>query len=146
VTETATEEKLDEAQAVTTDASTEEAGEQGGTAAAVLETAEAVEEEPLEEGQTRNMALSEGEPGRAADRIGFLNNIELEAAVELGRAMLSIGEVLGLGPGSLVQLDKMLGEPVELMIKDRLIARGEVVILDDRFGLRITEIVSRNSQ
>lgn len=78
-----------------------------------------------------------------ANAIEFLSNIELQAAVELGRTTLSIGEVLALGPGSLVQLDKMLGDPVELMIKDRLIARGEVVVVDDRFGLRVTEILSR---
>ncbi len=78
--------------------------------------------------------------------IEFLNEIELEAAVELGRATLSIGQVLGLGPGSVVQLDKMLGDPVEMVIRDRLIARGEVVVVDDRFGLRVTEIVSRASE
>lgn len=82
-------------------------------------------------------------PGRS---IEFLNEIELEAAVELGRATLSIGQVLGLGPGSVVQLDKMLGDPVEMVIRDRLIARGEVVVVDDRFGLRVTEIVSRASE
>jgi len=65
--------------------------------------------------------------------------------VELGRVVLSIGEVLALGPGSVVHLDKMLGDPAELVIKDRLIARGEVVVVDDKFGLRITEILPRRS-
>ena len=77
-----------------------------------------------------------------APNLEFLSGIELEASVELGRTTMSIGKVLELGPGSVVQLDKMLGDPVELMIKDRLIARGEVVVVDDRFGLRITEVVT----
>jgi len=76
----------------------------------------------------------------------FLGGIELEAVVELGRARLTIGEVMELGPGSVVQLDKMLGDPAEMMIKERLIARGEVVVVDDKFGLRVTEIVSREPQ
>jgi len=86
--------------------------------------------------------------GAARPRRGleFLGGIELEAVVELGRARLTIGEVLELGPGSVVQLDKMLGDPAEMMIKDRLIARGEVVVVDDKFGLRVTEIVSREPE
>jgi flagellar motor switch protein FliN/FliY len=99
-------------------------------------------------------------PGRAADgegregereagapgRIEFLGNIQLEAAVELGRAELAIGEILKLGPGSVVELDKALGDPVELMVKDQLIARGEVVLVEDRFGLRVTEVVGRERE
>ena len=86
---------------------------------------------------------SAGGPDYAARTIEFLSNLELEAAAELGRANLSIGEVLRLRPGSVVQLEKALGEPAELMIKGKLIARGEVVVVDDRFGLRITEVLSR---
>jgi flagellar motor switch protein FliN/FliY len=85
-------------------------------------------------------APQQGAP--SARGLEFLSGIELEACVELGRTTMSIGKVLELGPGSVVQLDKMLGDPVELMIKDRLIARGEVVVVDDRFGLRITEVVA----
>jgi flagellar motor switch protein FliN len=97
--------------------------------------------------------LSGGEDGRlrpdaagaATGRtpMSFLGSVEVPAAVELGRIVMSIGEVLALGPGSVVHLDRMLGDPVDLVIRDRLIARGEVVVVDDRFGLRITEIVCR---
>lgn len=82
----------------------------------------------------------------AARSMGFLGSLELEAAAELGRAKLSVSEVLELQPGSVVQLEKMLGDPAELMIDDQLIARGEVVVVDDRFGLRITEVASRESE
>jgi len=75
--------------------------------------------------------------------IELLGNIEVEASAELGHAQLSIREVLELRPGSVVQLNKMLGDPADLMVKDKLIARGEVVVVDDRFGLRITELVSQ---
>jgi len=77
--------------------------------------------------------------------IGFLGDIDLEASVELGRTSLSIEDVLRLVPGSVVHLNKMLGEPVDLIVGDRLIARGEVVVVDDTFGLRITEMVSRSN-
>jgi len=91
-----------------------------------------------------NAGHSEGGGRDGLERsIEFLGAIELEAAVELGRTTMTIGEVLKLGPGSVVQLDKMLGDPVEMMVKDRLIARGEVVVVDDRFGLRITEVAAR---
>lgn len=73
----------------------------------------------------------------------FLGAIEVQVAVELGRASLTIGEVLRLGPGSVVPLDSMLGDPARLVVKGRVIARGEVVVVDDRFGLRITEVVPR---
>ena len=86
------------------------------------------------------------EVARPRRGLEFLGGIELEAVVELGRARLTIGEVMELGPGSVVQLDKMLGDPAEMMIKDRLIARGEVVVVDDKFGLRVTEIVSREPE
>lgn len=86
-----------------------------------------------------------GEEG-AGHPIEFLSSIEVEAVAELGRAEVTIGEVLGLRAGSVVQLNKMLGEPAELMVKDRLVARGEVVVVEDRFGLRITEVVARGEE
>jgi|WetSurMetagenome_2_1015567.scaffolds.fasta_scaffold830515_2 flagellar motor switch protein FliN len=70
----------------------------------------------------------------------FLSEVELEGAVEIGRVKFPLGEVLRLSPGAVLQLDKMVGDPVELRIKERRIAHGEVVVVDDRFGVRITEI------
>jgi flagellar motor switch protein FliN/FliY len=83
--------------------------------------------------------------GAASDALAFLSDIQVEVAVELGRADLSIGEVMRLAPGSVVHINRMLGDPVDLIIRDRLIARGEVVVVDEKFGLRITEIVSRST-
>jgi flagellar motor switch protein FliN/FliY len=78
--------------------------------------------------------------------IDFLKEIEVQAAVELGRTNLPIGDVLALGPGSVVHLDKMLGDAAELIVSSTVIALGEVVVVDDRFGLRITKIVSSGSE
>jgi len=100
--------------------------------------------EPIEgEAEASPPVLASGP--QPAHPIEFLKEVEVQASVELGRVVLSIGEVLALGPGSVVHLDKMLGDPAELVIKDRLIARGEVVVVDDKFGLRITEILPRRS-
>lgn len=74
--------------------------------------------------------------------IELLLDVQLRVSVELGKTTMSIREVLGLGPGSVVQLDKMAGEPVDIMANDKLIARGEVVVVDANFGVRVTDIVT----
>ena len=66
----------------------------------------------------------------------------LELSVELGRTRMSIQELLSLGPGSVVELDKVAGEPLDILVNDRLVARGEAVVVNDKFGIRITDIVS----
>lgn len=72
----------------------------------------------------------------------LLLDIPLEATVELGRARMLIRDVLELAAGSIVELERVAGEPVDLLVNGRLVAKGEVVVIDDNFGLRITEIVS----
>lgn len=74
--------------------------------------------------------------------LDLLLGVSLRVAVELGRTRMEIKEVLQLGPGSVVELDKQAGEPVDILVNDRVIARGEVVVVDDRFGVRITEVLS----
>ncbi|HHX39390.1 MAG TPA: flagellar motor switch protein FliN [Armatimonadetes bacterium] len=73
--------------------------------------------------------------------IDLLLDVPLQVTVELGRTQLSVREVLGLGTGSVVELEKLAGEPVDLLVNSRLIARGEVVVIDESFGVRVTEIV-----
>ena len=162
--DTATEERTEEAQAPAGDlqgpqaetpqpqaarpraTGSEEKGVEAGTERGAAAGAQAERARPVTEGKPGGMASGAGGQDHAARTIEFLSNLELEAAAELGRANLSIGEVLKLRPGSVVQLEKTLGDPAELMIKGRLIARGEVVVVDDRFGLRITEVLSRESE
>jgi flagellar motor switch protein FliN/FliY len=72
----------------------------------------------------------------------LLFDVTLPLVVELGRTRLSVREILDLGPGSIIELDKLAGEPVDLYVNDVLFARGEVVVIEENFGIRITEIVS----
>lgn len=74
--------------------------------------------------------------------IDLLNDVELNVKIELGRANMLIEDVLRLGQGSVVELDKLAGDPVDVLVNDRLVARGEVLVLNDNFCVRISEIVS----
>jgi flagellar motor switch protein FliN/FliY len=80
-------------------------------------------------------------PAIPAD-LARLHDVPVELAVEIGRTRMTIGETLGLGPGSIVTLDRLAGEPVDLLVNGKPIARGEVVVIDEEFGLRVTEVVS----
>ena len=75
--------------------------------------------------------------------LNLLLDIPLEITVELGRSKIQIQELLDLGPGSTVTLSKLEGEPVDVLANDKLIARGEVVLQNKKYGIRITEITSR---
>ena len=70
----------------------------------------------------------------------------MRVSVELGRSSMSVEEILSLGPGSVVELNKLAGEPVDILVNDHLIARGEVVVVDENFGVRVTEIVSTHKR
>lgn len=74
--------------------------------------------------------------------IDLILDVPLEVTVELGKTKKSIREILELGPGSIIQLDKLAGEPVDLLVNGKLIAKGEVVVIDETYGIRITTIIS----
>jgi flagellar motor switch protein FliN/FliY len=74
--------------------------------------------------------------------IGLLMDVFMEMTVELGRTRKTIKEILGFGEGTIIELDKLAGEPVDILVNHKLIARGEVVVIDENFGVRITEIIS----
>ncbi|MDA3901775.1 MAG: flagellar motor switch protein FliN [Spirochaetes bacterium] len=74
--------------------------------------------------------------------IGLLMDVQLTLTVELGRTKYLVKDVLGLGEGSIIELDKLAGEPVDLLVNGKLIAKGEVVVIDENFGVRVTDIVS----
>ncbi len=71
-----------------------------------------------------------------------LFDVPVELAVEIGRTHMTIRETLALGPGSIVTLNRLAGEPVDLLVNGKPIARGEVVVVDEEFGLRVTEVVA----
>jgi flagellar motor switch protein FliN/FliY len=71
-----------------------------------------------------------------------LYDVPVELAVEIGRTRMTIRETLALGPGSIITLNRLAGEPVDLLVNGKPIARGEVVVIDEEFGLRVTEVVA----
>jgi flagellar motor switch protein FliN len=74
--------------------------------------------------------------------LGRLQNVPVEVAVEIGRTRMTIGEALALGIGSVVTVGRLAGDPVDLLVNGRVIARGEVVAIEEELGLRITEIAA----
>jgi flagellar motor switch protein FliN/FliY len=74
--------------------------------------------------------------------LGRLQNVPVEVAVEIGRTRMTIGEALALGLGSVVTVGRLAGDPVDLLVNGRVIARGEVVAIEEELGLRITEIAA----
>ncbi|MCF8031212.1 MAG: flagellar motor switch protein FliN [Desulfohalobiaceae bacterium] len=92
------------------------------------------EQEPQgNEGGTENRELRE---------LGFLLDVPLQVSVELGRSRVLIKDLLQMREGSVVELDKLAGEPLEVYVNSHLIARGEAVVVDDKIGLRLTDVVS----
>ncbi|MEE4254008.1 MAG: flagellar motor switch protein FliN [Desulfuromusa sp.] len=94
----------------------------------------------LENGQPADVEASKG---RFDDRgIDLLLDIPLEVSVEVGRSRILVRDLLQLQEGSLVELNKLAGEPLDLYVNSRLIARGEAVVVNEKFGLRLTDVVS----
>ncbi len=71
-----------------------------------------------------------------------LRDVELDVSIELGRTRLRIEDVLSLGDGAVIELDRLAGDPVDVYVSDRLVARGEVVVLNDKFAIRVTEVAT----
>ena len=95
--------------------------------------------------------LPEAGPARSGGQarswgIEMLRDVEMEVTCELGRTRMSVRQLLALAPGDVVELDRLAGSPADLLVNGTLLARGEVVVVDESFGLRITEIVTRDAQ
>ncbi|MEP0827217.1 MAG: flagellar motor switch protein FliN [bacterium] len=85
--------------------------------------------------------LSSSREPRPPQNIELLMDVDLPVSIELGRTKMSISDILALGPGSVVELDKLVGEPVDLLVNQKCVARGEVVVVEENFGLRITHLM-----
>lgn len=81
-----------------------------------------------------------GKPSQTS--IEHLLDIPLRLSIELGRTRMAIGELLMLNPGSVIELDKAAGEPLDIMVNGRPVARGEAVVVNDKFGIRVTDVLS----
>ena len=80
------------------------------------------------------------EPGKNID---LLMNVPVKVTAELGTCRMLVRDILKLGTGSIVELDRVAGGPVDLLVNDRLVARGEVVAIEENFGVRITELIEK---
>ena len=84
------------------------------------------------------------EPGNNGEpaSLDLILDIPLTVTVELGRSKMLINDLLQLGQGSVIELTKLVGEPLEVMVNQKLVARGEVVVVNEKFGIRLTDIIS----
>lgn len=102
------------------------------------------DDEPASMAQVQDVSFPQLSPSdEMGDRssIDRLMDVDLNLSVELGRKDMQIKEILNLGPGKIIELDKLAGEPVDLLVNGKLLAKGEVVVVDENFGVRITELV-----
>ncbi len=118
--------------------------------AALGRTSEPAQQPPAQKSQPPNLAPKSqpARPGNGNKPVGEQSNIDmlmdvaLQLTVELGRAHMTVRQVLDLQNGSVIELDRIAGEAVDIFINEHILARGEVVVVDDKFGVRITELVS----
>lgn len=86
--------------------------------------------------------LSQSAQTAGKRNIDLLMDVALPISIELGRTKMPIGDILSLGPGSVVELNKLAGEPVDLLVNQKIVAKGEVVVIDENFGVRITQLIT----
>jgi len=94
------------------------------------------------ENEAQFPTLERGHGIKSMKDLDFLLDIHLEISVEIGRTKMLINDLLQLGQGSVIELTKLAGEPLEILINQKLIARGEAVVVNEKFGVRITDIIS----
>ena len=87
-------------------------------------------------------AQAEAETNKKEHNLSLILDIPLRVTVELGRTKMPVSELLNLGQGSVIELNKLAGEPMEVLVNDKLIARGEAVVVNEKFGVRLTDIIS----
>ncbi len=97
---------------------------------------------PISEKEGKTGPETNPAPSKEFSNLEFILDIPLEVTVELGRAKMLISELLHLGQGSVIELTKLAGEPMEILVNQKLIARGEVVVVNEKFGVRLTDIIS----
>jgi len=84
-----------------------------------------------------NMGASAGQ-----ENIGLIKDVPLEVTVELGRTKKSIAEILDFAPGTIIELEKIAGEPIDVLVNGKFVAKGEVVVIEESFAIRVTEIIN----
>lgn len=87
-------------------------------------------------------AVEPVEAETGGNNLDLILDIPLRVTVELGRSKMVVSELLNLGQGSVIELNKLAGEPMEILVNDKLVARGEAVVVNEKFGVRLTDIIS----
>jgi flagellar motor switch protein FliN/FliY len=95
---------------------------------------------------SEKLALDEQKEAPQVKNLDFIMDIPLQLTVELGRTKLLVRDVLQLNQGSVVELTKLAGEPLDVFVNSKLVARGEAVVVNDKFGIRLLDIVSPNER
>ena len=96
----------------------------------------------IEENNTADVSQDNGSEQSEKYDMGLILDLPLDVSVELGKVKIPVNELLQLGRGSILELTKPVGEPLDIYINNKLIAKGEVVILDDKFGIRVADIIN----
>ena len=107
--------------------------------APVENTAAAAAPIPMSSADAEKM---KGIPDTSHRNLNLILDIPLRVAVELGRTKMVVNDLLNLGQGSVIELSKLAGEPMEVLVNDKLVARGEAVVVNEKFGVRLTDIIS----
>lgn len=97
---------------------------------------------PTKQTSPQASGLSKDSDAKASINLDFILDIPIEVTVELGRSKMLVNELLRLGQGSVIELSKLAGETLEILANQKLIARGEVVVVNDKYGVRLTEVIS----
>ncbi len=92
--------------------------------------------------ETEEVKTDEQTTDEKIKKLDMILDIPLKVSVELGRTKLLVNDLLQLGQGSVIELSKLAGDPLEVLVNDKLVARGEVVVVNEKFGIRLTDIVS----
>jgi len=107
-----------------------------------MQGAVTMDREQQETGKEKEEKQDAVSSGQEFSNLDFIFDIPLEVAVELGRTRMLIKDLLQLGQGSVIELNKLAGETLEILVNQKLVARGEVVVVNEKFGIRLTDIIS----
>ncbi len=98
--------------------------------------------EHADSGSDEARGKAAGEAQKRERNLDLILDIPLRVTVELGRTKMLVSDLLNLGQGSVIELSKLAGEPMEVLVNDKLVARGEAVVVNEKFGVRLTDIIS----
>ncbi len=119
-----------------------ESADEGQSETTEEEKAEGVEVNPAELAELDKSDSSGGAKQNQDVNLKMILDVPVDIHIQLGQAQISIGEILKMGSGSLIELDREAGEPADIIVNGKLIGQGEIVVVDDNFGVRVTKLIA----